>query len=39
MAVILDFEKPILELERKIEELKTLSRDKKMDLNDEIKRF
>lgn len=34
-----DFEKPIVELERKVEELKTLSRDKRLDLSDEIKRF
>ena len=35
----LDFEKPILELERKVQELKTYSSDKKMDLSSEIKRL
>jgi len=34
----LDFEKPIVELERKIEELKVLSRDKRLDLSGEITR-
>ena len=33
----LDFEKPVVELERKIEELKKLSSDEDMDLSDEIK--
>ncbi len=33
----LDFEKPILELERKIEELKGLATDKRIDLSNEIK--
>lgn len=33
----LDFEKPILELERKIEELKELVTDRKIDLSNEIK--
>ena len=36
----LDFERPILELERKIEELKALSHDKKgLNVSDEISRF
>ena len=35
----LDFEKPILELERKIEELKHFTSDKKIDLSSEIKRL
>jgi acetyl-CoA carboxylase carboxyl transferase subunit alpha len=36
---VLEFEKPILELERKIEELKRFSFDKKIDLSQEIKNF
>lgn len=36
---ILDFEKPIIELERKIEELKKFSEAKKIDLSIEIKRL
>lgn len=36
---VLEFEKPILELERKIEELKRFSFDKKIDLSQEIKKF
>ncbi|MDD4907810.1 MAG: acetyl-CoA carboxylase carboxyltransferase subunit alpha [Candidatus Omnitrophica bacterium] len=35
----LDFEKPILELERKVQELKAYSSEKKMDLSSEIKRL
>ena len=35
----LDFEKPIVELEKKIEELKKLSLDQNMDLSDEIKKL
>jgi len=35
----LDFEKPILELERKIEELRSFISDKKIDLSSEIKRL
>jgi len=35
----LDFEKPISELERKIEELKSFTSDKKIDLNSEIKKL
>ena len=35
----LDFEKPILEIERKIAELKTLSREKRLNVGEEIKRF
>lgn len=35
----LDFEKPILELEHKIHELHTFSKDKKIDLGSEIKRL
>jgi len=35
----LEFEKPILELERKIEELKNFTTDEKIDLDNEIKRL
>ena len=35
----LDFERPILELEKKIEELKRFTSDKKIDLSSEIKRL
>ena len=35
----LDFEKPILELERKVEELKSFTSDKKIDLKSEIKKL
>jgi acetyl-CoA carboxylase carboxyl transferase subunit alpha len=35
----LDFEKPILELEKKIEELRGFTKDKKIDLSSEIKRL
>ena len=35
--LVLEFEKPILELERKIEELETLSKSTGMDLNGEVK--
>ena len=35
----LDFEKPVVELEKKIEELKKLSLDQNMDLSDEIKKL
>lgn len=35
----LDFEKPVVELERKIEELKKFSSSEKMDLSDEIKKL
>lgn len=35
--VLLDFEKPLLELETKIEELQAFSREKGIDLSDEIK--
>lgn len=35
----LDFEKPILELERKIEELKTFSAEKHIDVSEEIKKL
>lgn len=35
----LDFEKPIIELERKIEELKNFTSNKKIDLSSEIKRL
>ncbi len=35
----LEFERPILELERKIEELKNFTSDEKIDLNSEIKRL
>lgn len=36
---VLDFEKPIVELERKIEELKHFTSDKKIDLSSEIKKL
>ncbi|MBO8136682.1 MAG: acetyl-CoA carboxylase carboxyltransferase subunit alpha [Desulfotomaculum sp.] len=36
MASTLDFEKPIIELENKIKELKTFAEEKKIDLSDEI---
>lgn len=36
---VLEFEKPILELERKIEELKKFSFEKKIDLTQEIEKF
>ena len=36
---ILDFEKPIVELERKIAEMKTLSLESNVELADEIKRL
>ncbi|MDD4013927.1 MAG: acetyl-CoA carboxylase carboxyl transferase subunit alpha, partial [Candidatus Omnitrophica bacterium] len=36
MAIILDFEKPILELEKKIEELKKFTEREEIDLSDEI---
>ncbi|MGE5308751.1 MAG: acetyl-CoA carboxylase carboxyltransferase subunit alpha [Deltaproteobacteria bacterium] len=35
----LDFEKPIIELEKKIEELKSFTADKKIDLSTEVKRL
>lgn len=35
----LDFEKPILELERKIEELKKFSSSQKLDIGSEVKRL
>ncbi|MCX7926608.1 MAG: acetyl-CoA carboxylase carboxyltransferase subunit alpha [Candidatus Omnitrophica bacterium] len=35
----LDFEKPIIELEKKIEELKSFTSDKKIDLSSEVKRL
>ncbi len=39
MAITLDFEKPIIELETKIEELKKFTRDEHIDLSDEIIRL
>lgn len=36
MAIVLDFEKPIVELENKIEELKKFTNDENIDLSDEI---
>ncbi|MCX5687959.1 MAG: acetyl-CoA carboxylase carboxyl transferase subunit alpha, partial [Candidatus Omnitrophica bacterium] len=36
-SIVLDFERPILELERKINELKTLASDGSIDLEEEIK--
>jgi acetyl-CoA carboxylase carboxyl transferase subunit alpha len=37
MAIILDFEKPIIELENKIKELKKFTREEDLDLSEEIK--
>jgi acetyl-CoA carboxylase carboxyl transferase subunit alpha len=37
MGIVLDFEKPIVELEAKIEELKKFTKTEKIDLSDEIK--
>ena len=37
--VILDFEQPILEMQKKIDELKVLNRDSGMNLDDEIEKF
>ena len=37
--VILDFEQPILEMQKKIDELKVLNQDSGMNLDDEIKKF
>lgn len=39
MAIVLDFEKPIIELERKIEELKKFTKNEKLDLSEEIIRL
>lgn len=39
MATILDFEKPIMEIEKKIEEFKKISTESGMDLNKEIETF
>ena len=39
MAIVLDFEKPIIELEEKIEELKRFTRTEKIDLSDEINKL
>ena len=39
MATILDFEKPIMEIEKKIEEFKKISAESGMDLNKEIETF
>lgn len=39
MPVMLDFEKPIIELENKIEELKKFTQDENIDLNEEIERL
>jgi len=39
MATILDFEKPIMEIEKKIEEFKKISVESGMDLNKEIETF
>ncbi len=36
---VLDFEKPIVELERRIKEMKDYSENEKVDISDEIKRF
>ena len=39
MTTILDFEKPILEIEKKIEEFKKISLESGMDLDKEIETF
>ena len=39
MAIILDFEKPIIELEKKIEELKKFTQREEIDLSEEIARL
>ena len=39
MAITLDFEKPIIELEEKIKELKSFTSKEKLDLSDEIKKL
>lgn len=39
MSTILDFEKPIMEIQEKIEELKKISVESGMDLNKEIETF
>lgn len=39
MAIVLDFEKPIIELEKKIEELKKFTQREDIDLSEEIKRL
>ena len=39
MAVVLDFEKPIVEIQNKIDELKKMSEESGMDLNNQIETF
>ena len=39
MAVVLDFEKPIIEIQNKIDELKKMSEESGMDLNNQIETF
>ncbi|MFH1309784.1 MAG: acetyl-CoA carboxylase carboxyltransferase subunit alpha [Candidatus Omnitrophota bacterium] len=39
MAIVLEFEKPIVELENKIEELKKFTKDEKIDFSSEIQRL
>ncbi len=39
MTVVLDFEKPIVEIQKKIDELKKMSEDSGMDLDNQIKNF
>lgn len=39
MAVVLDFEKPIVEIQKKIDELKKMSEDSGMDLDSQIENF
>ena len=39
MSAVLDFEKPIMEIQEKIEELKKISVESGMDLNKEIETF
>ena len=39
MAVVLDFEKPIVEIQKKIDELKKMSEASGMDLDNQIQTF
>ena len=39
MAVVLDFEKPIVEIEKKIDELKKVSEESGLNLDSQIKDF
>ena len=39
MATVLDFEKPIVEIQKKIDELKKMSEQSGMDLDNQIENF